>query len=224
MGYSWNPGPNKGLLRQLSSSRKSCKHRPAPSSQREALEVNRLLKRRPNVTLEWCPGHQGVTGNEQADAAVRSATKAAAKQAAPTPLVRPTTRPTVAWVKAQAKAKKEKEIVEAWWCNNDPDSYTKLGLGPYPDTHGLSRVEMAKLVVYRTGHRKFATHFRRFNIKAEEPTCHCGAVVVPEHLTQRPRRRKVVYEAKEKYKLETEEGVHGFFLGKGHKGVGAKIE
>jgi len=190
----------------------SCKHRPAPSSQKEALEVKRLLKKRKNLTLEWCPGHQGVAGNEQADEEAR--------QAAQGPVTgRP--RPTVAWVKAQAR-KRRKEIVEKWWNDNAPDTYKALGLGPHPDNQGLTRPEMSKLVAYRTGHGKLATHFERFNIEAPAPECECGAVVVPRHLTQCPRRRKVVQEAKEKYKIGLEEEVHQFFLGRGHKGIGAR--
>lgn len=58
----------------------------------------------------------------------------------------------------------------------------------------------------------------RFNVNAEDPECPCGAVVEPEHLVQCPRRQKVVYEAREKYKIDTEAEAHQFFLGKGYKG------
>jgi hypothetical protein len=81
---------------------------------------------------------------------------------------------------------------------------------------------MSRLVAYRTGHGRFASYFKRFNIEVEEPECACGATVEPEHLVQCPRRRTVVQEAREKYQIDTEEEAHQFFLGKGHKGIGAR--
>ena len=64
----------------------SCKHRTVPSSQKEALEVKKLLPKRKKITLEWCPGHQGVVGNEIVDEAARRTAQGA-------PAGRP--RPTV---------------------------------------------------------------------------------------------------------------------------------
>lgn len=153
-----------------------------------------------------------MAGNEQADEA---------KQAAQG-LVTSRPRPTVPWVKAQAR-KRRKAILEKWWSDNTPDTYKALGLGLHPDTQGLTMSEMSKLVAYRTEHGRFATHFERFNIEAPAPECECGAVVVLRHLTQCPRRSKVVQEAKEKYKIGSEEEVHQFFLGRGHKGIGARL-
>jgi hypothetical protein len=81
---------------------------------------------------------------------------------------------------------------------------------------------MARLVAHRVGHGPFASYFKRFKVDAEDPECSCGAVAEPEHLKRCLRRRKVVYEAKEKSKLDTENEVDQFFLGEGHKGVGAR--
>jgi len=39
---------------------------------------------------------------------------------------------------------------------------------------------------------------------------------------QGPRRRKVVHEAMEKHKIDSEEEAFQFFLRKGHKGIGAR--
>jgi len=69
----------------------SCTCRLAPSLQREAVEVQNLLKKRAEVTLEWCPGHKGATGNTLAD---REAKKALSREP---PTAKP---PTLAWVKA----------------------------------------------------------------------------------------------------------------------------
>lgn len=51
----------------------SCKHRPAPSSQAEAIEVQDILRKRKNITLHWCLGHTGVTGNEAVNKAAKKA-------------------------------------------------------------------------------------------------------------------------------------------------------
>lgn len=88
-----------------------------------------------------------------------------------------------------------------------------LTLGLYPDTKGLSRSEVSRLVEYRTGHGRFALYFSQFNIATEDPECPCGAVIEPEHLVQCPRRRKVVNEARETYKIGSEEEARQFFLG-----------
>jgi hypothetical protein len=88
--------------------------------------------------------------------------------------------PTLAWVKAQAKVKK-KEIVQEWWTASVPESYKRLGLGPYLDAQGLSRKDMSRLVAHRIGHGRFASYFKRFNIVAEDPECKCGATIEPVH-------------------------------------------
>jgi hypothetical protein len=129
--------------------------------------------------------------------------------------------PTLAHVKAQAKREKHK-IVQTWWESAAPQSYKELGLGPYPDTQGLSRNEMSQLVAYRTKHGRFASYFERFNIDAEGPVYPYGVTVEPGHLTRCLRTRRVVYKAREKYKIDSEDETHRFFLGKGHKGVGAR--
>lgn len=190
----------------------SCKHRVAPSSQAGVLEVQEILRKRDKIRLRWCPGHQGIAGNGAADTEVGTAATADSGQAAP---------PTLAWVKSWAKAEKQK-VVQEWWDENAPGSYKALGLGPRPDAEGLSRKEMARLMAYRTGHGKFASHFRRLNISAADPECQCGAVLDPRHLVQCPKRRKIVHEAREKYKIETEEETYRFSLGNGFKGIGAR--
>lgn len=189
----------------------SCKHRPAPSSQKEAIKVRELLNKRKEVTLEWCPGHSNIPGNENADTAAK---RALGNEPEPG-------RPTLAWTRAQAKNKKN-QIVQEWWSTAAPGSYREKGLGPYPDAQGLNRRDMARLVAYRTGHGRFASHFTRFNIEADTPECECGAILEPRHLVQCPRRKKVVEEAKAKFNLANEEEAHAFFLGKGYKGIGAR--
>jgi hypothetical protein len=42
------------------------------------------------------------------------------------------------------------------------------------------------------------------------------------HLVQCLRRRRVVYKAREKYKIDSEDEVYRFFLGKDYKGIGAR--
>jgi len=81
---------------------------------------------------------------------------------------------------------------------------------------------MSELVVYKTKHGRFTLYFKRFNIDAEGPICSCRAAVELEHLIQCLRRRRVVYKAREKYKINLEIEAYCFFLGKGYKGVGAR--
>ncbi|KAK3385214.1 hypothetical protein B0H63DRAFT_449288 [Podospora didyma] len=147
----------------------SRKYNAAPSSQAEALE--------------------GIRGNGEADLL--------AKRAAAAPGKRSTEyTPTVARVKALAKEKRHKAI-QQWWEDNAPASYRRLELGPYPDTVGLTRPQIAALVAYRTGHGNFASYYRRFNINREDPRC----------------ARRI----KDRHKIATEEALYKFVVGKGAK-------
>lgn len=101
--------------------------------------------------------------------------------------------------------KRKKQVVEQWWHESAPANYKWLGLGPYPDTRGLSRKEMARVVAHRTRHGRFASYFRRHRIETDAPVCTCGATLEPRHLTVCPRDRKVARTIKDKYQIDTEE-------------------
>lgn len=99
----------------------ACKCRAAASSQREALEVQSVLSHpqwKCVVQVSWCPGHTGIPGNEEADAAAKTAASAEGEA--------PRGTPTVAWVKAQARRKK-KQIVRQWWNESAPANSSGWG-------------------------------------------------------------------------------------------------
>jgi len=80
---------------------------------------------------------------------------------------------------------------------------------------------MARVAAHRTRHGRFAS-FKKFAVQMDTPQCRCGAVAEPRHVTVCPINWKVTREAKEKYKIETEEELYKFFVGKGHRGAGVR--
>lgn len=81
---------------------------------------------------------------------------------------------------------------------------------------------MARVVAYKTRYKRFAFYFKKFNINADPPIYHYEIVVKPRYLTVYPRNWKVTREAKKKYKINTEEKLYKFIMGKGYKGAGVK--
>lgn len=187
----------------------ACKYRATPSSQREALEVQKVLRSdawKDKLVLKWCPGHSGVPGNEEADTRAKEAVKAN-----PEP---ETWMPTVARVKALAKERR-KQIVRKWWEETAPANYKWLGLGPYPDTQGLTRKQMSLLMAHRTRHGNFASYYKKFKIERQDPECRCGATLEPRHLTVCPVLWERTRDIKAKHKINTEEELYRFVLGRG---------
>lgn len=81
---------------------------------------------------------------------------------------------------------------------------------------------MARVVVYRTRYGKFIFYFKKFKVNADLLIYYYGAVVEPRYITVYLRNWKVIKEAKEKYKIDTEEELYKFVLGKGYKGAGVR--
>jgi len=64
---------------------------------------------------------------------------------------------------------------------------------------------MARLVAYRTGYGRFKSYYKRFNIAVYDVKCLYRAVNKPVYLVKCLIRRKVVYKAKKKYKINIKE-------------------
>jgi len=183
----------------------ACTRQATTSSQKEALEVQRILRAKRDITLDWCPGHQGIRGNEEADLLAKEATTMQSTQEHWTP--------TVARVKALAREKR-RQLTQQWWDEYGPDSYKWLELGPYPDTKGLTRPQMATLVAHRTRHGHFASYYRRFGIQREDPRCRCGTVLEPRHLTLCGLTWGITRRFKDKHKIATEEDLFRLIIGR----------
>ena len=135
---------------------------------------NLLIRAEPgSVNVRWCPGHQGLKGNELADKLAGAACKL--------PTIRSTM--SVARAKSTLKARFENAF-QTYWAQNAPDRYRALGLsassGPYPEL-SLPRRLLGYLLAAWSGHGDLASYHLRFNHENAWLKCCCGLDKSPEH-------------------------------------------
>jgi len=129
------------------------------------------LSRDNEVTIQWIPGHAGLTGNELADARAREASE--------TPFIGP--QPSIC-IPLQTVKRRVKEIEVAqhkthWQSRVDcrqskmfcPEPTKALG----KDLLRLTRQELREVIQIMSGHANLARH-RHLTRKANSPNCICG--------------------------------------------------
>ena len=135
---------------------------------------NLLVRAEPgSVNVRWCPGHQGLRGNELADKLAGAACQL------------PTSRSIMSVARAKSSLKAHfKNAFQTYWAQNAPDRYQALGLsasiGPPPEL-SLPRRLLGYLLAARSGHGDFALYHLRFNHNDAWLKCRCGLDKSPEH-------------------------------------------
>ena len=133
------------------------------------------------VAISWCPRHQGIIGNEEADNLAKSGSKLNPD--------RPNYK-TQAYVVALHK----QELLEAWkhrWLNTlnppsmwfQPANRIPLSLKPTERFLSMDRKTFSRLMQCRTGHAHTSEYYRRF-VPSQEIDCPCGAEIqTQQHIT-----------------------------------------
>lgn len=126
------------------------------------------LRPRMKITLRWCPGHEGVGGNEE----VYKLATAAAKQ----PLQKShTDRPTFTSFRAAVKEWAEEALIEQY----TPQDIKRLGHLPQPRQHQKAldnlknKHSISSITQLRSGHIPLFQYLHKRNLRTD-PTCVCG--------------------------------------------------
>jgi ribonuclease HI len=150
------------------------------------------------VGVKWCPGHEGIPGNERADTLAKSGIGAPRDRDA---------GPTAAGIKMIIK-KTMRDVTKERWKNTSRTlsaRYRKHCLAHTlvsPPELKLPRPILHRFLAIRTGHGDFHWYHRRFQHEDAECFCTCGGKKTPEHLVwcrkaktrflQWPRRPKTM--------------------------------
>jgi hypothetical protein len=178
---------------------------PAASSQEAFLDFQRLRAQHGNVAIRWVPGHQGIQGNEEADALAKEGAALEAPQPQPQDSGGPasqgrraTLRPrparasdneaaegevTAARLRRVARARTADAFKE-WWDKEAPTRYKELGVqlaSGCPPELELPRPILHCLLAARSGHGDFADYHERFAHEDAALECSCGRRKAPEH-------------------------------------------
>lgn len=128
------------------------------STSLEDVRSFRALSEKAQVLVKWVPGNSGIQGNEEADAAGRSALRE---------LPSPETQPesiSLAYLRRLTNQRRQ-ALLDDWWKEACPPRYRELA---------LSRRLLRELIAARTGHGNFAAYHRRFNNAHAPMECTCG--------------------------------------------------
>jgi len=134
------------------------------------------------------PGHEGVPGNEAADALAKAGAEL------PIPLSKAL---TVAGVKRRARELGRKAWTD-WWKEGTTERYKELGLTKAyttcPPALSLPRRTLQRLIAARTGHGDYRWYHTKFK-HADNPPYSCGEVRTPTHMVycQKARRRRAAW-------------------------------
>ena len=135
-----------------------------------------------NVRVKWCPGHQGIKGNEEADRLANLEAKSPHK---PYGLA---SKPTVSGIRSAARSAL-RAAQHRWWADKSTalSQWYRQWQLPYrpqkePEELKLPRPVLGRLLAIRTSHGDFAWYHRRFQHQDANLRCTCGSNKTPEHL------------------------------------------
>jgi ribonuclease HI len=130
------------------------------------------------VELKWCPGHEGIPGNERADVLAKAGITAPRD---------PEAGPTAAGLKMITKGILRDQLKEAWRKRSATLSSRYQGHSltyaiTCPRELQLPRPSLHRFLAIRTGHGDFHWYHRKFHHEDAECFCSCKRKKSPEHL------------------------------------------
>lgn len=138
------------------------------------------------VSIRWCPGHEGIVGNERADALAKAGAMGPVRN-------EEEDRPTASGVRSQLRARIRAEQAQ-WWQSQPLSKRYRKWLLPYKvgrsEELDLPRRLLHRFLAMRHGHGDFAAYHKRFRHHDAELQCErCSAAKGPSHLIHCPATR-----------------------------------
>jgi hypothetical protein len=177
---------------------------PAASPHDAFLEFQALQRQHGRVNVRWVPGHQGISGNEEADALAKASqhghgrgpSPRGTRRKWPRPQVCPTASKQALQQRQQARGsdcgrlrriirEKAAAAFKSWWESAAPARYKELGIqlaSGCPPELELTRATLHRLLAARSRHGDFAEYHERFEHEDAVLECSCGKRKAPEHL------------------------------------------
>ena len=161
---------------------------PPETSQDIFLEFRRLAEQWPSrytlphiadgsVQIRWCPGHQSIAGNEEADKAAKQASLS------PHDPHNPISRSSLSSLRRTAR-QLARDATREYWGSAAPQRYQDLHI-PWlfgiPKELYIQRRLLGPLLASRTGHGDFKQYHERFKHEDASLNCSCGKPKTPEH-------------------------------------------
>uniref|UniRef100_L7J927 RNase H type-1 domain-containing protein n=1 Tax=Pyricularia oryzae (strain P131) TaxID=1143193 RepID=L7J927_PYRO1 len=138
-----------------------------------------------SVRIRWCPGHEGIEGNEKAD---RLADEGAKGPADTDPR---TQGATVSGIRSELRKAAREASARCWQARKTSDAYDRwqLEYNPTkePNELGLPRRILGHYLAMRTGHGDFRGYHDRFAHQGAKTQCAwCDNSTAPDHLVHCP--------------------------------------
>lgn len=159
---------NQGVVKDMSHKQTSSSALTLKTTAFNIMKEIEVLAPRIKVALRWCPGHEGVEGNERADQLATSA----AKKPLPKNHANKT---TFSSFRAAIKEWAKKAAIDSY----TPQDIKRLGHHPHPKEHldALSSLKnkhsISSITQLRTGHIPLFSYLFKRNLRADS-TCACN--------------------------------------------------
>lgn len=150
--------------------------------------VEELKDKGVSVRIRWCPGHEGIEGNEKAD---RLADLGAKGPADTDPR---TQGANVSGIRSELRKAAREASARCWQARKPSDAYDrwKLEYNPTKESNELGRRTLGHYLAMRTGHGDFRGYHDRFAHQGAKTQCPwCDNSTAPDHLFHCPNSVKL---------------------------------
>ena len=134
------------------------------------------------VQVRWCPGHQSIKGNEEADRVAKSAALLPVSSTT-LPSLQANSPPSLSALRRLSK-QLTRDKISQYWATSAPQRYQDLNIpwafGTPRELH-IKRRLLGLLLAARSGHGDFKQYHERFNHEEATLFCSCGKPKAPEH-------------------------------------------